>query len=267
MILACALLHNFTHRKMEVDPTEAHVPENHQETYNDDQPVEVDYVESIHSSNEWSMWLDNLANELVGWNSTTKMIETDDDESWETACKNEPNARTMRYKSWPYYDSWCEVFGKDRVVGTGAEDFHNALNGILHTESHPKSPHDTHLDDNDMPYTSLVDDGATTSVCQAGSSTTTKARSSTTTKFKHVKFPWPLIPLLHELGNEIIINISRPPSRIEINDGSTFGVSMRPLMSFDIILSVDDVSVSVSSSRVPTVSSLKVRLGKGLGVA
>ncbi|KAG8364810.1 hypothetical protein BUALT_Bualt18G0037400 [Buddleja alternifolia] len=90
----------------------------------------------------------------------------------------------MRYKSWPYYDSWCEVFGKDRVVGTGAEDFHNALNGILHTESHPKSPHDTHLDDNDMSYTSLVDDGATTSVCQAGSSTTTKARSSTTTKFK-----------------------------------------------------------------------------------
>ncbi|KAG8369456.1 hypothetical protein BUALT_Bualt14G0015600 [Buddleja alternifolia] len=31
MILACALLYNFIHRKMEVDPAEAHVPENHQE--------------------------------------------------------------------------------------------------------------------------------------------------------------------------------------------------------------------------------------------
>ncbi|KAG8369458.1 hypothetical protein BUALT_Bualt14G0015800 [Buddleja alternifolia] len=36
MILACALLHNFIRREMEIDPTEAHVPENHQETYNDD---------------------------------------------------------------------------------------------------------------------------------------------------------------------------------------------------------------------------------------
>ncbi|KAG8387068.1 hypothetical protein BUALT_Bualt03G0214900 [Buddleja alternifolia] len=68
MILACALLHNFIRREMEVDPAEAHVPENHQETYNDDQPSEVDYVESIDSSNEWSMWRDNLANELfIEW--------------------------------------------------------------------------------------------------------------------------------------------------------------------------------------------------------
>ncbi|KAG8369666.1 hypothetical protein BUALT_Bualt14G0037500 [Buddleja alternifolia] len=64
MILACALLHNFIRCEMEVDPAEAHVPKNHQETYNDDQPVEVDYVERINSFNEWSMWSDNLANEL-----------------------------------------------------------------------------------------------------------------------------------------------------------------------------------------------------------
>ncbi|KAG8372665.1 hypothetical protein BUALT_Bualt12G0090200 [Buddleja alternifolia] len=275
MILACALLHNFIRREMEVDPAKAHVPKNHQETYNDDQPSEVDYVESIDSSNEWSMWRDNLANELllamahtssvgtsckgkkavvcrrmwtrpaedvlvqalkellttgwksdngfrvgylnvlqvnmmmafprtdlrsnphisskmhswkkqyntlftifggtdVGWNSTTKMIETDDDEAGETACKNEPSAQTMRYKSWPYFDAWFEVFGKDRADGTGAEDFHDALNGILHAESQPKSPPDTHLDDNDMTYTPLVDEDAPPSVCEAGSSTTTK---------------------------------------------------------------------------------------------
>ncbi|KAG8372977.1 hypothetical protein BUALT_Bualt12G0123100 [Buddleja alternifolia] len=83
----------------------------------------------------------------VGWNLTTKMIETDDDEAWETAY---------------------------RADGTGAEDFHDALNGILHAESQPKSPPDTHLDDNDMPYTPLVDEDAPPSVCEAGSSTTTK---------------------------------------------------------------------------------------------
>ncbi|KAG8386389.1 hypothetical protein BUALT_Bualt03G0143800 [Buddleja alternifolia] len=42
MILACALLRIFIRRELEVYPAEAHVPENHQETYNDDQPVEVD---------------------------------------------------------------------------------------------------------------------------------------------------------------------------------------------------------------------------------
>ncbi|KAG8383695.1 hypothetical protein BUALT_Bualt04G0040700 [Buddleja alternifolia] len=76
----------------------------------------------------------------VGWNPTTKMIDTADDAAWETACKNELNARTMRYKSWLYYDSWCEVFGKDGANGTGAEDFHDALNGVLHNESQPRSP-------------------------------------------------------------------------------------------------------------------------------
>ncbi|KAG8386388.1 hypothetical protein BUALT_Bualt03G0143700 [Buddleja alternifolia] len=49
---------------------------------------------------------------------------------------NEPNACTMLYKSWPYYDSWCEVFGK---------------------------------------YQADVDEDAPPSVCEAGSSTTTKA--------------------------------------------------------------------------------------------
>ncbi|KAG8388195.1 hypothetical protein BUALT_Bualt02G0100500 [Buddleja alternifolia] len=88
-----------------------------------------------------------------------------------TSCKGK--------KAVPHYDSWCEVFGKDRADVTGAEDFHDPLNGILHAESQPKSHPDMHLDDNDMPYTPLGDEDAPPSVCEAGSSTTTKASKKT----------------------------------------------------------------------------------------
>ncbi|KAG8387919.1 hypothetical protein BUALT_Bualt02G0071400 [Buddleja alternifolia] len=63
-ILACALLHNFIRREMEVDPAEAQIHEDHREFYNDDLLAEVEYVASIDPSNEWGVWRDNLAGEM-----------------------------------------------------------------------------------------------------------------------------------------------------------------------------------------------------------
>ncbi|KAK6119384.1 hypothetical protein DH2020_046872 [Rehmannia glutinosa] len=37
----------------------------------------------------------------------------------------------MRYKSWPYYKDWCEIFGKDRATGENAEGFADALHDVL----------------------------------------------------------------------------------------------------------------------------------------
>ncbi|KAG8373178.1 hypothetical protein BUALT_Bualt12G0144000 [Buddleja alternifolia] len=112
----------------------------------------------------------------VGWNSTTKMIDTDSDEQWEAACKTEPKARAMRWKSWPYYDSWCEIFGKDRANGNGAEDFHDAFVGVIHKEIEiqPQSPPATNLEDIDTPDSPLAEEVATILVCEPSSSTTTK---------------------------------------------------------------------------------------------
>ncbi|KAG8373001.1 hypothetical protein BUALT_Bualt12G0125600 [Buddleja alternifolia] len=67
MILSCALLHNFIRREMEVDPTEAHVPDldpNHRNLYANDEPVEDEFVESVGSNYEWSAWRDNLTNDM-----------------------------------------------------------------------------------------------------------------------------------------------------------------------------------------------------------
>lgn len=32
----------------------------------------------------------------------------------------------MKFKSWPLYDDWCEIFGISRATGEGASDFLNA---------------------------------------------------------------------------------------------------------------------------------------------
>ncbi|KAG8376055.1 hypothetical protein BUALT_Bualt09G0023800 [Buddleja alternifolia] len=70
----------------------------------------------------------------VGWNETTGMIETTG-EAWERVVRNDPSARLMRYKSWPFYREWCDVFGKDRATGEGAEDIAEALGGLMNDEN------------------------------------------------------------------------------------------------------------------------------------
>ncbi|XP_012842474.1 PREDICTED: uncharacterized protein LOC105962703 isoform X2 [Erythranthe guttata] len=51
----------------------------------------------------------------IVWNDSTKMIDAQDD-AWDTYVQRDTNARTMRYKPWPLYPYWCEIFGKDRVT-------------------------------------------------------------------------------------------------------------------------------------------------------
>ncbi|KAG8390827.1 hypothetical protein BUALT_Bualt01G0124000 [Buddleja alternifolia] len=62
----------------------------------------------------------------ISWNNSTKMIDAQDD-AWDLYVKTDSNARTMRYKSWPYYPDWCEIFGKDRAPRENAEDYVDAV--------------------------------------------------------------------------------------------------------------------------------------------
>lgn len=41
------------------------------------------------------------------------------------------NAKNIRGKSWPFYERWIEVFGKDRATGTIAEDVIEAVNDLI----------------------------------------------------------------------------------------------------------------------------------------
>ncbi|KAK4397735.1 hypothetical protein Sango_1249000 [Sesamum angolense] len=73
-----------------------------------------------------------------GWNETTHMIVVSND-VFESYLKVDPKVKTMHFKSFPYYQIWCEVFGKDRATGQHDVDFENASNNVSE-ERVPVSP-------------------------------------------------------------------------------------------------------------------------------
>ncbi|KAL8546769.1 hypothetical protein ACS0TY_006476 [Phlomoides rotata] len=59
VILACALIHNFTHNEMPNDPLEGElIPDNL------NQLQEEEFIDSVNPSHAWSTWRDTLANEM-----------------------------------------------------------------------------------------------------------------------------------------------------------------------------------------------------------
>lgn len=46
--------------------------------------------------------------------------------------KIDSSMRTMRYKSWPYFPDWCEIFGYDRATGQRSQSFAEAVQHVLH---------------------------------------------------------------------------------------------------------------------------------------
>ncbi|KAG8363844.1 hypothetical protein BUALT_Bualt19G0064700 [Buddleja alternifolia] len=68
----------------------------------------------------------------IGWNDTTKMIEAHD-EAWDSYVETDSNARLMRYKSWPYYADWVEVFGGTDTIHVekqNEEDLEHQFEGL-----------------------------------------------------------------------------------------------------------------------------------------
>ncbi|KAL8507484.1 hypothetical protein ACS0TY_018140 [Phlomoides rotata] len=57
----------------------------------------------------------------VGLNSTTYHVDALP-EVWEAQIKADPSLKGVRYKTWPYYSHWIDIFGKDRATGENAVD-------------------------------------------------------------------------------------------------------------------------------------------------
>ncbi|XP_028059297.1 uncharacterized protein LOC114263011 [Camellia sinensis] len=65
-----------------------------------------------------------------GWNDTEKMVLVDSDDVWENFVWRQPSASSMRNKSFPYYEDWLVLFGKDKATGELAEDPTDAVEAI-----------------------------------------------------------------------------------------------------------------------------------------
>ncbi|KAL8465448.1 hypothetical protein ACS0TY_034811 [Phlomoides rotata] len=60
-------------------------------------------------------------NSGIGFNTATHTIDCHND-AWARIIKADPNATNMRYKSWPLFEEWKEIFGMERANGVVAED-------------------------------------------------------------------------------------------------------------------------------------------------
>ncbi|KAK6160716.1 hypothetical protein DH2020_004097 [Rehmannia glutinosa] len=100
-----------------------------------------------------------LSRSGIGWNVSTNTIEAPDD-AW------------AENKSWPFYNDWVMIFGKDRATGEHAEDFTEALNHVLNGMSIPQE--DTPINLENLSENG-EDETETNSFCQAESTPQTSA--------------------------------------------------------------------------------------------
>ncbi|KAL8517154.1 hypothetical protein ACS0TY_015389 [Phlomoides rotata] len=82
---------------------------------------------------EYSNITDLLSKSGIRWNSTTFMVEVEDEGVWDVSRKADPHVKGMRFKTWPYYGQWLEIFGKDRATGEHIVDPTDFFNEMLRT--------------------------------------------------------------------------------------------------------------------------------------
>ncbi|KAL8513397.1 hypothetical protein ACS0TY_012745 [Phlomoides rotata] len=83
---------------------------------------------------EYGALSDLLSKSGIGWNSTTNTIDVLDETVWDAQKKIDPKVVSMRHKSWPYYESWLDIFGKDRATGEHVADPIDIVNELMRNE-------------------------------------------------------------------------------------------------------------------------------------
>ncbi|GFY96079.1 hypothetical protein Acr_11g0003850 [Actinidia rufa] len=80
-----------------------------------------------------------------GWDDyVEKMILVDSDDVWDNYVRREKDVKGMRNKTFPYYEAWLVLFGKDRATGDLAEGPADSVAAIeteqASKENFPESP-------------------------------------------------------------------------------------------------------------------------------
>ncbi|KAL0361512.1 UNVERIFIED_CONTAM: hypothetical protein Sradi_3835700 [Sesamum radiatum] len=63
-----------------------------------------------------------MSKSRFGWDDEKNMITVEENSIWDDYVKVDPSAKTLRYKSFPFFPAWREIFDKDHAFGDGAKD-------------------------------------------------------------------------------------------------------------------------------------------------
>ncbi|XP_073026832.1 uncharacterized protein [Primulina eburnea] len=159
-----------------------------------------------------------LARSGIGWNDTENMIDATN-EAWDAILKVtkffyifkfyisyvyvittnilqvDNSVRVLRYKRWPHYKDWCEIFGYDRATGDRVETFSAVVHDVLNMPEHEPIDMEFGMDDF---YRPVEGDGESMSVAQTLSSNPTGVSKVRSKKRKQ----------LDEVDNQIVAAIN-----------------------------------------------------------
>ncbi|KAL8502886.1 hypothetical protein ACS0TY_021852 [Phlomoides rotata] len=100
----------------------------------------TDIVANPHINSKIHVWKkeygalsDLLSKSGIGWNSTTLMLEVKNEGVRESCKRADLHVKGLRYKTWPYYPQWVEIFGKDRATGENTMDPIDLINELYRT--------------------------------------------------------------------------------------------------------------------------------------
>ncbi|KAL8508250.1 hypothetical protein ACS0TY_018728 [Phlomoides rotata] len=98
----------------------------------------TDIMANPHINSKLQVWKkdygalsDLLSKSGIGWNSTTSTLDIIDKSVWDAQKRVDPHVKTMRHKSWPYYENWLDIFGKDKAIGENAADPTDLVDSFL----------------------------------------------------------------------------------------------------------------------------------------
>ncbi|KAL8556027.1 hypothetical protein ACS0TY_003726 [Phlomoides rotata] len=91
----------------------------------------TDIIVNLHINSKIHIWkkdygslFDALSKTGIGWNWTTNTLDIIDEGA-------DPHVKGVRFKFWPYYLQWGDIFGKDRATGEHVVDAMGIVNDML----------------------------------------------------------------------------------------------------------------------------------------
>ncbi|KAL8461002.1 hypothetical protein ACS0TY_032476 [Phlomoides rotata] len=130
----------------------------------------TDLVATPHINSKIHVWKkeygalsDLLSKSGIGWNSTTSMLEIEDEGVWESCIRADPQVKGIRFKSWPFYSKWLDIFGKDRATGENAMDPIDLVNEMMRNDNQEQDGDNE--DNNNSINPPGVNDAENNSVC------------------------------------------------------------------------------------------------------
>ncbi|KAL8481808.1 hypothetical protein ACS0TY_028087 [Phlomoides rotata] len=128
----------------------------------------TDLVANPHINSKIHVWKkkygslgDLLSKSGIGWNSITQTIDVID----ETA---DPGVKIMCHKSFPYYEHWMNIFGKDRATGENVVDPIDMVNSFFNNAPEEEGDNVTNCDEKFA--TPTIDGVGDQSVCKPSGS-------------------------------------------------------------------------------------------------